>query len=177
MNKKLAIPALIGVLALTACGQNGHQTGSSTQKAEPEATTSISSASVQPIANSALTAAKLTGQACSLDSVDGNYAVRVRLAKGTSHVLRGWLEDKQQKPAGSFHLILSGDKNFSVPATTGVARPDVASGQSNPALAKAGFNLSIDFETLPAGEYTVRFLMGSGDEASWCNAKKSIIVP
>lgn len=177
MNNKVTMVALIGALALSACGQNGDQTPKMAQPTEPEITTPASSASVQPIATSVVTSAKLTGQSCSLDSIDGNYAARVQLAKGKAHVFRGWLESVQQKAAGAFDLVLVGNQDYSVAAETGVARPDVAKGENNPALATAGFNISVDLDSLPTGEYAVRFLMKSDNGAFWCDAKKGIVVP
>lgn len=176
MNK-FSIPAVvIAALALVACGQGGNQTSGSTQPKEAEATTPVVSASVLPIANSAVTAAHLTGQPCSLDSIDGNYSERVQLTKDQSHVFRGWLEDSMQKPAGTFQLIFLGNKSFSVQAKTGGARPDVALGQSNSALETAGFSFSVNLNTIPTGEYSVRLLIGSRDGASWCDTRKSVLV-
>ncbi len=61
---------------------------------------------------------------------------------------------------------------------TEISAPEDILSQISPkiALATAGFNFSVDLNTVSAGEYSLRFLMGSGNEAFWCDAKKSVVV-
>lgn len=176
MNKKWVLFTPFAALVLTACGQSGHQPASSTVQApsSAEITTPVPAGSVRPVSAGDVNSAALSGQACSLDAVDGDYAAQISLNKGKPHVFRGWLENNQQEPAGEFRIVMVGTQNFAIPAETGVPRPDVATVLKNPALENSGFNVSVDLGSLPSGDYTVRFLMQTGGDAYWCDAKKTL---
>lgn len=178
MNKKWVLVMPFAALVLTACGQSGQQTANPAVQPpqSAEATTPVPAGSVQPVPAGDVASAALSGQACSLDSVDGNYASRVVLSKGKVHVFRGWLENNEKKPPGEFRIVLVGSRDFGVPAMTDVPRPDVASDQHNPALANAGFNVSVNLDSLPVGEYAIRFLMTTNSKTYWCDTKKSVVV-
>jgi len=165
-------------LVLTACGQSGQQPANSTVQApsSAETTTLVPAGSVQPVSAGDVNSAALSGQACSLDAVDGDYAAQVSLDKGKPHVFRGWLETNQHKPAGAFRIVMVGARNFAFPAETAVPRPDVATALKNPALANSGFNVSVNLDSLPSGDYTVRLLMRTDGNAYWCDTKKSMII-
>lgn len=178
MNNKWALATPLAALVLAACGPSGQQSANSTTQPPPsaEATTPVPAGSVHSVLAGVVNSATLSGQACSLDSVDGNYAAQVTLSKGKAHVFRGWLENNQQKPAGEFQFVLAGTQDFGIPAATGVQRPDVASGQNNPALANAGFNFSVNLDSLPSGDYAIRFLMQTSGKTYWCDAKKTVVL-
>lgn len=178
MNKKLALVSSLATFALAACGQSGQQPASSaTQPSSPaEVTTPVSAGSVQSVLASDISAATLSGQACSLNTIDGNYMTQVDVEKGGIHVFRGWLESNEQKSAGEFRIVLVGAQDFGLPAKTGVPRPDVASALKNPALGDAGFNISVNLDSLPSGKYAVRFLMQGDNKSYWCDAKRSIVL-
>jgi len=177
MNKLLVLIAAVGIVPLAGCGQSGQQsTGTTGTQPSAEHTTPVTASSIQPVAASVVSSAQLSGEPCSLDSVDGNYAARVPLSRGKPTVFRGWLENHQRQPAGSFRLVLIGNQAYGIPAKTGVERPDVASGQHDPGLEAAGFNFSATLKTLPAGDYSVRFLMNEGGKTYWCDAKKTVVL-
>ncbi|HKZ10549.1 MAG TPA: hypothetical protein VJL61_07570 [Rhodanobacteraceae bacterium] len=178
MNKKWVLVTPFAALVLTACGQSGQQPANSTTSApaSAEITTPVPAGSVQPVPAGDVTSAALSGQACSLDAVDGDYAERVSLDKGKPHVFRGWLENNQQKPAGKFRIVMVGAQDFAVPAETGVSRPDVATTLKNPALEDSGFNASVDLGSMPSGDYSVRFLMQTDGKMYWCDAKKNVVL-
>lgn len=178
MNVKLAAVSLLAPFALAACGQSGQQPAdSSALPPSPAAVAApVPAGSVQPIPASVAASAELSGQACSLDTIDGNYAAQVSLDKSKPHAFRGWLENNLQKPPGAFQIVLVGAQDFGLPAKTGHPRPDVASGQNNPALADAGFDVSVSLDSLPSGKYAVRFLMQTDGKAYWCDARKSVVL-
>ena len=184
MSKIRVLYAGLAALALSACGQTSQSSATSALASAPTApgaATPIdaaqapeSSSTPQPIASATVAAAKLSRQACSLDTIDGSYDAHVTLDRTKPHAFRGWLEDDQHKSAGDFQIVLVGDKDFAIQAHTGIARPDVAASLKNPALADAGFNIEGRLDAVPAGEYSVRFLMQSDGKSSWCDAKKEI---
>lgn len=178
MNRKCMLVMSFATLVLTACGQSGQQSTNSTAQApsSAEIATPVPAGSVQPVSAGDVNSAVLSGQACSLDAVDGDYAAQVSMDKGKPHVFRGWLENNQQKPAGKFRIVMVGANDFAIPAETGVPRPDVATALKNPALADSGFNLSVNLDSVPSGDYTVRFLMQTNGKAYWCDAKKSVVL-
>lgn len=187
MRKTRMLFAALAPLAMVACGQTSQSPSVSAPVSAPVASGAAaapagaaqspeSSSNAQPIASATVAAAKLSGQACSLDTIDGSYDTRVTLDKGKLHTFRGWLENNQQKSAGGFQVVLVGDKDFAFDAHTGVARPDVASGQHNPALADAGFNVAVSLGSLPNGEYAVRYLMQASGTLYWCDVKKSVVL-
>lgn len=186
--KRLAMLAYAVAPALLVAGcsgfdqppaDQGAQASAGGQPAPPaEATTAVDEAGVMPVTADAISSAKLSGQPCSLDSIDGNFGQSVALEKGKPHVLRGWLANSERAAAGNFELVLvSGGQGFGIPATTGTPRPDVAEGQNAPALAEAGFNISTTLSSVPAGSYQARFLMANNAGASsWCDTGKTIEV-
>lgn len=177
MNKLLALIAAVGIVPLAGCGQSGQQsTGTTGTQPSAEHTTPVTASSIQPVAAGVVSSAQLSGEPCSLDSVDGSYAARVPLSKSKPAIFRGWLESHQRHPAGSFSLVLIGKQAYGIPAKTGVDRPDVASGRNDPGLEAAGFNFSAILDVLPAGDYSVRFLMSEGGKAYWCDTKKTVIL-
>lgn len=177
MKKMLVLTAAIYVAQLTGCSQGGQQSTGVTQSAPgPEHTTPVPASSVDPIATDLVANAQLSGGSCSLDSIDGNYAASVPLSKDKPHVFRGWLESDQRQPAGAFKLVLVGSQPYGIPAKTGVKRPDVALGQNDPALEVAGFNFSVALDSLPAGDYSIRFMMDKGNKPYWCDAKKTVAI-
>jgi len=178
MNKKWVLFTPFAALVLTACGQSGQQPANSTIQApsSAEITTPLPAGSVQPVSAGDVNSAALSGQACSLDAVDDDYAAQVSLDKGKPHVFRGWLENNQQKPAGRFRIVMVGAQDFAIPAETGVPRSDVATALKNPALEDSGFNVSVDLGSMPSGDYTVRFLMQTDGKMYWCDAKKNIML-
>jgi len=165
--------ACVPALLATACSGNGGDQGQATMK---EVTTVVNEADVKPVTSDVFSSLKVSGQPCSLDSIDGDYASKLGLIKGETHVFRGWLANHVRVAAGKFELVLSsGERNFGIPVSTGTPRPDVAKGLHAPALASAGFNFSTTLSAIPPGDYQVRFLLAEeGGVAYWCDAKKTI---
>ena len=186
--KRLAmlVCAVASALLVAACSgfdqpppAQGTQASTDAQPATPvEGTTAVDESGVVPVTADAISSANLSGQPCSLDSIDGNFGPSVALEKGEPHVLRGWLASPGRAAAGKFELVLvSEGQGFGIPATTGTLRPDVAEGLQAPALADAGFNISTTLSSVPAGSYQARFLMAAEGGASfWCDAGKTIEV-
>lgn len=183
MNKIRVLFVVLAALALAACGETGQSPSAtaagptapaSKSAAAVAAVQTDSSTSAQPIASSTVAAAVLSGQACSLDTIDNSYDAHVTLDKNRPHAFRGWLENDKQKPAGEFQIVLAGNKDFAIRAHTGNARPDVASALKNPALGTAGFNVSANLSSLLAGQYEIRLLMSAGAKAYWCDVKKTV---
>src|SRR6185312_2434326 len=80
--------ACVPALLATACSGNGGDQGQATMK---EVTTVVNEADVKPVTSDVFSSLKVSGQPCSLDSIDGDYASKLGLIKGETHVFRGWL--------------------------------------------------------------------------------------
>lgn len=172
------ILAIVGAIALAGCGNSGHPqasgvTGGESQEVPVAATPA---GDIRTLEASALTSATPTGQPCSLDSIDGNYAKQVHVTADTPHVFRGWLLDASRKPAGKFSLVLEGKQDFAIPATTGVSRPDVGAYLKNPALGIAGFAFSSAIGLVPSGDYELGLLVIRGNTVYQCETGKKLIV-
>lgn len=184
MSKVRVWCAGVAALALAACGQTSQSPSVSAPGSAPAASAPVSSAdatvapessaSAQPIASAVVAGAKLSGQACSLDTIEGSYDARVTLNRTKPHAFRGWLENDQQKAAGEFQIVLAGNEDFAIDAHTGIARPDVAASLHNPALADAGFNVAGNLDAVPVGEYRVQLLMQMNGNGRMCETKKSL---
>ncbi len=172
------ILAILGAVALAGCGNSGHPQASGVAGEESQGVPVAASPAgdIHPMDASVLASAKSTGQPCSLDSIDGNYAKQVHVTADTPHVFRGWLLDASRKPAGKFSLVLEGKQDFAIPATTGVSRPDVGAYLKNPALGTAGFAFSSALESVSPGTYDVKLLVHQGSSAYVCDAKRKIVV-
>lgn len=172
MNKKCALFTPFAALVLAACGQSGQQATAPTQSAASTITaptTAIATDDARSLDSSVLTAAKPTGQPCSLDS-------EPQLQLGKSYVFRGWLLDPSRQPAGKFDVALVGNQDFAIAATTGFSRPDVGAYMKDPALAAAGFKFSTTIESVPVGGYEVRLLIKRGADVYACDTGKTLIV-
>lgn len=186
MKTSLACSAWLISLVLAGCGQPGQQ--AQAPAAHPTSPTptvgaqAVGSAPVvddlraEPISANVVDSAALSGQACSLDTVDGSYATQLKLSTGGSHSFRGWVASHLQQPAGRFEIVLVGTNDFAARANTGVARPDVAASLKNPKLVDAGFEASVDLGSVPAGHYAVRFLMQGNAGSYWCDTKKELVL-
>lgn len=155
MSKVRVWCAGLAALALAACGQTSQSPSVSAPGSAPAASAPVapeSSASAQPIASAVVAGAKLFGQACSPDTIDGSYDARVTLDRTKPHAFRGWLENDRQKSPGKFQIVLVGNRDFAIEAHTGIARPDVAVSLKNPTLADAGSNVAASLQPVDAGE-------------------------
>lgn len=187
MSKVRVLCVGLAALALAACGQTNQPPPTSasasapvaSEPAAPVATTTApeSSASAQPIASAIVADAKLSGQACSLDTIDGSYSTnRLTLARGQPHVFRGWVLDPGKQPPGAFSVVLKGTQDFAVATSTGQTRKDVSEYFKNPAALTAGFKVSADLSTVPVGDYRIIFLMQKSTDASFCDSGKDIVI-
>lgn len=175
---------LIGMLTLEGCWNNDQQTAAgakstaaSVSTTAREVTSVVAEDKIQSIGADVLAAAQRTGDTCSLDSVDGNYLKgQLKLARGKSHVIRGWLPDEAKHPAGQFSLVLKGAQNFSILASTGVARADVGEFFKDPTLSDAGFNFSSILAPVQAGEYRVIYMTKNSGHTYFCDTGKTLTI-
>lgn len=179
--KRIAFGTLgaILALALVGCGKGEQQnvpSGSvSGDQEKAAAATSISSRPVVLDAG-ALASAKPTGEPCSLDSIDGNYAKQVIVAANKPHTFRGWLLNALRQPAGQFSLVLEGKRDFAIAAVTGVSRPDVGAYLKDSALGAAGFVFSSVVGSVPLGDYKLTLLVDRGGVVYSCDVEKTLVV-
>jgi hypothetical protein len=128
------------------------------------------------MAGDALQAAKPSPASCSFDSVDMRY-FKGDLDVDKSHPVqvRGWLSNAMHKPAGEFRLVLEGESSaWSIPAHTGVARPDVSDYFHEAALATSGFDLLVDLAPVPAGTYSIMLVFDADGGLLTCDAGKRL---
>jgi hypothetical protein len=121
-----------------------------------------------------LTKATWTGKACDVKVPDGT--VEKVVTKGSANLLEGYVIDPSNAPAGEFEVVLKGEKSFSIPASTGASRPDVAEFFKIPALATSGFQFTTTLESIPAGRYSVDFVMDRAGTKYFCESGKTLIV-
>lgn len=123
-----------------------------------------------------LKSAEWTRHDCSLDKVD-SAAPRAALAKAYPHLLEGFLLGPDGAVAGDFVLVLKGKSTvFTLPASTGKSRPDVAVHFKNPGLLSAGFQLGASLADLAEGEYEVLFLVDEPKGWFFCESGKRLHV-
>lgn len=115
-------------------------------------------------------------QDCSVDLVNDAVATELTAVADKTQVrLSGWAAGSA---AGTLpkavYLEIGGVKKVYAPVMLGVARPDVATHFNKPALATAGWQVSVDMRTLQAGHYELR-LIQLGDTANTiCDARKAL---
>lgn len=173
--------ASASLLTLVACGsgqppqaENGV---ASTPAASPQSSAApVANGSVSPLAEGSIAAAKPTGQPCSLDSVDDNYAKQVHLDPTVSHVFRGWMLGPSRQPAGKFSIALIGAKDYALSSTTGVNRGDVGDYLKDPALATAGFAFQVSLKDVQAGTYQTRLLTDQAGTVYVCDTEKMVVI-
>jgi hypothetical protein len=171
------ILAILGAVALAGCGNSGHPQASGVAGGESQGVpVAVSPAGdIRTLEASVLASATPTGQPCSLDSIDGNYAKQVHVTAGTPHVFRGWLLDASRKPAEKFSLVLDGKQDFAIPASTGVSRPDVGDYLKDHALDTAGFAFTSKLKSIPPGEYRIVLKTIKGNQIFFCDADKTLV--
>lgn len=121
-----------------------------------------------------LTQATWTGKACDVKVPDGTTEKVV--TKGAANQLEGYVIDPSDAPAGAFDFVLKGEKSFLIPASTGASRPDVAEFFKVPALETSGFQFTTTLASIPAGRYTVDFVMDRKGTKYFCESGKTLIV-
>lgn len=190
-NGRILISMLLGAVAFTsgcrdpntvAGGQGADAKSAQTaapsdsiaKAPEPGKATPLQASEVVPISTQELSAAQWTRHACSLDEINGSPAT-VQVQKTGPVAFSGYVLDSAGVVPAEFSLVLKhADKSFKVPASTGIARPDVAVYFKNPALEGAGFNFSVDLSGLKSGTYEVVFLVGEGDTSFFCESGKRV---
>lgn len=180
MNKiNGGILALLASLALTSCGKGSQQEAvSSAGEAQSKRSVPVANSLGSPhaIDPSVIASAKPTGQPCSLDSIDGNYAKQVTLKPGKPYAFRGWLLDASRQPARKFSLVLESKQDYAISATTGVSRADVGAYLKDPQLDGAGFEFAAPLAAVRPGEYKLALLVGHGSAVHSCDVEKTLIV-
>jgi hypothetical protein len=166
----LSLP-FIGLCALlVGCGKPDSQAPSS---ASPSAVSAaVSGVPFEPRADwslSAIQASALVGT-CSVENVvalsdmtpqtavDNTYTA----TSGSSVKLIGFAADTQKgQPLGRFSILLAGAQVFAVNATTTFDRPDVAEYFKKPSLLQSGFQIDVQLQGIPPGDYS--FFMSKPD--------------
>lgn len=118
-------------------------------------------------------------QTCAFDSLDGQQFpadVPKRVGPGQSFVAHGWLTGRDLQSPGPFTLVMRGSQVWGFAAATGMERPDVAAALHAPSAGRAGFNLKIDAQTLPAGSYEVLGLVDQGHGVELCDMHRQLTI-
>lgn len=135
----------------------------------------VDEASVGPLAEESLAKAEWTRKACSLDDV-GGLKDAIVAKKGEASIWSGYVIDPIDTPAGDFSIVLKGATAIAIPAKTGAYRPDVAEYFGHPALETAGFRVSTTLQSVPAGAYSVIFVLNRDGRDYFCESGKEITV-
>lgn len=184
MKQTILFAAIVAGM-LTGCeGQapapTASQTASSSTPAQapaadvPVAVAAVDETKVVEFDAKVLTQATWTGKACDVKVPDGTTEKVV--TKGTANLLEGYVIDPSDAPAGAFDFVLKGEKSFQIPASTGAPRPDVAEFFKIPALETSGFQFTTTLASIPAGRYTVDFVMDRTGTKYFCESGKTLIV-
>jgi hypothetical protein len=176
---RLAV-ALAALTFVAGCGDNGAPAAEVPRPTPTAENASLADAptnvATKPVAMdaAALAAAAWTRNACSLNGVNATLS-EFQADRAQPVVFRGYLIDETGGVPANFSLVLKqGTSLFTVPATTGVARPDVAEFFRNPALERAGFEVAVDASDLDAGAYEVKFLIDRGEQSYFCEADAGV---
>ena len=175
-NKSTAVVMLMGLFSLAGCGNNGASAPTDTpvSVASP-ASAPVPQGDVTSLGADVLAGAQWTGSACSLDTIDGSYSKdQLKLDRSRPHVFRGWALDEAKQPAGKFSLVLKGAQDYAISTTTGEIRKDVVEYFKDPALSAAGFSVSADLSTVPAGKYDIYFLTHKSGHAFFCASGRQV---
>jgi len=177
--KVLAASALLSPLVACSNGQPPlADSGSAPSPATPTqaSATRVAKGSVGPLAEGSIADAKPTGQPCSLDSVDDNYAKQVQLDPAVPHVFRGWMLEPTRQLAGKFSVVLIGAHDYALSSATGVTRTDVGDYLKDPALASAGFVFQVSVKNIPSGPYQAKLVANQAGTAYVCDTEKSFVI-
>ncbi|OYT91787.1 MAG: hypothetical protein CFE43_11855 [Burkholderiales bacterium PBB3] len=115
-------------------------------------------------------------QDCSVDLVNDAIATEVMpVANKTQVRLSGWAADPV---AGTLpkavYLEIGGANKVYAQVALGVARPDVATHFSKPALATAGWQATLDMSAVKAGNYELRIIQLGTMTNTICDARKAL---
>lgn len=176
VRRLFAIAMATGLLLSTGCreravpGGSGHYWNGSAAGPEVVRAEKVDAAGARRLAS-----AQWTRQACNLDMVDqGPPDAEIR--REDVHRLDGFLLGQDGRAAGTFHVLLKGAGQFSAPARTGKARPDVAAYFGRPELAAAGFEIDLSLVAVPPGAYEVVFLIDHPQGDYFCESGRRIHV-
>lgn len=171
--KVLAVSASLLMLVACSSGQSPSADGGSAAQS-PAAP--VAKGSVGPLAEGLIADAKPTGQPCSLDSVDDNYAKQVQLDPAVPRVFRGWMLGPSRQPAGKFSIVLIGAHDYVLSSETGVTRTDVGDYLKDAALATAGFAFQVSLGDVPAGSYQTSLVTDQVGAAYICDTGKTFMI-
>jgi hypothetical protein len=134
----------------------------------------VSAQPADPAMLERLKSAEWTRHDCNLGTVD-NAAPEAALAKAYPHMLEGFLLGSDGAVAGDFFVVLKGKSTvFTLPASTGKSRPDVAMHFKDTGLVSAGFQLGVSLADMPTGDYEVLFLMDKPNGWFFCESGKQL---
>jgi hypothetical protein len=96
-----------------------------------------------------------TVNTCNLDAVNDKPAGSEPLSHASTATFSGWAAsgNSDHVPA-NVQLVLRGARDYAVNAATGMPRPDVASANSQPGWAGAGYSVKADLSAVTPGSYT-----------------------
>lgn len=118
------------------------------------------------------------GSSWSRKPCDLEIAPEQAVQRGRALLLRGFVVAPSDRSPGDFDIVLAGPaRAYRFAATTGVARPDVATSLHNPRLGMSGFRAGIAFTGVEAGRYAVEFHGTEGGRGWFCESGKTLVVP
>lgn len=193
----LPLSLVIATLVVSACSQGPESSESpassglapvsspsASASAESESRTSSSVAANAPVTPVAAFApvseaipSELPNNQCGLDGINDQAAASadpISTAKDT--YFSGWAGNGKNSAIGNGFLVLKGtDSSYSVPVTTGDARPDLLKAFAGRGMLEAGFHLMTSFKEVKPGTYSL-FVMKSSDASSACDFHSTVTV-
>lgn len=166
-------------LGLAACNDKAPELGSGSTQAAPQ-----QDAAPAPAAQGASELGQWTGnledalktELCALDSINGAVAVdgRFEVSSNQPAVFEGWVSTSNLERPERFTIVLDGQTDFQINASTGVPRDDVASAYEKPALANAGFRAELPALAVPAGDYAINLVHEDNGHTVACASKLTL---
>ena len=139
---------------------------------------SLSSSLPEPLSGLTL----LSGGNCNVEMInDTMIAKEAVISKKGKITLVGWAADLQSGSVPARVIVqfstADGKHDFYGTARRLTKRPDVARAFNNPLFENAGYDLTVDIGTMPAGQYAIKIIQIAEKKAIVCDAKKRLSVP
>ena len=110
---------------------------------------------------------------CGIDKIDGSTIAGGRAVASAGRVaITGWIIDGQHAAlVADPHVLLMqhGRRVYAAALSPLITRHDVAAALGDKALARCGFNTSLDLRAVPGGTYEVVLATSASPEAALCN--------
>ena len=176
----------IAIAAIGGCGDSTPETdsGSPAPAAAPATSGLASAMAVSPVIGAFTAVSPGTPSknaraedACNVDSIDGRPAANADLQRTSSPVFAGWISDSASGTVPPrVTIILKGQGDFAVTASTGAVRADVAKARNRPSLLHSGYMVKADLARVPAGEYSLVLLGSASGHDVICDTRKQVSV-